>query len=586
MSLSIRPFTCSTVQKPIRTPFMRLVRLFIGRAFHGSGDSGEGELGFSVGLILSLLPLPGGFYSIFLLEKYSTLLQWMRGQRMGDPLAEAIPDEYFFIVLSMVVTAAVALWRWDSIFPDRRDYANLVPLPISTSNIFLANLAAILFLALVLALDVNAVSAVIFPVAISASVDNFSFFAQFLVVHLFVVLLASIFSFFFVFLTIGTLMVVLPHRAFGRISLYLRGALMGTLIALLATSFVVPSLLKHTPTNLVRFLPPAWFLGLCQLLRSRASPGLTLLGREAIVGLAIVIPGALVAYAVSYRKSFKRIPETSDIISANQGTGLSWIFRLLDQTVLNSKFQRGGYRFVMKTLMRSEHHGLFLAAFFGLGIVTASQFLFAAFGGKEVQADRLPSSEILAVPLVLSYCIVCGIRLAFEIPAELRANWIFRLSLDKSRHECIPLAIKIMLTFILPWVLGIVFPLYGYLWGWRVGLLQGIVVTLWSLFLGEILLLKFRKVPFTCSYPPFRDSALVLALSYVLGFFVFVVVTSKLEHWSLLNPAAMICFIVLPLTMWYVLSRLRQDIPEVDKELIFEENAGTGLELLDLKRGS
>jgi hypothetical protein len=585
MSHSIMGFTRSILQKTIRTPFMRLVRLFVGRAFHGSGDSGEGELGFSVGLVLSLLPLPGGFYSIFLLEKYSTLLQWMRGQRMSDSLAEAIPDEYFFIVLSMVVTAAVALWRWDSIFPDRRDYANLVPLPISTRNIFLANVAAILFLALVLALDVNAVSALIFPVAISASVDSFSFFAQFLVVHVVIVLLASIFSFFLVFFTIGMLMVVLPYRAFRKISLYLRSAMMGALIALLATSFVVPSLLNHTPKNLVRFLPPTWFLGLCQLLRGRASPALALLGYQALIGLAITVVGALVAYAISYYTSFKRIPETSDIISANQGTGLSWFFRLLDQTVLISKFQRGGYRFAMKTLMRSEHHGLVLGAFFGLGIVTASQFLFAAFRGKEVQAGHLPSFEILAVPLVLSYCMIVGIRLAFELPAELRANWIFRLSLDKSKHECIPLAVKIMLTFIVPWVLGILFPVYGYLWGWRVGLLQSIVVTLWSLLLGEFLLLKFRKVPFTCSYPPFRNSALVMALSYVLGFFVFVILTSKLEHWALVNPAAMVCFVVFPLTTWYVLSRLRQDIPAVDKELIFEENAGTGFELLDLKRG-
>ena len=41
-----------------------------------------------------------------------------------DPLLVALPDEYFFIVLSMTVTGAVAVWRWDAIFPDRRDYMN------------------------------------------------------------------------------------------------------------------------------------------------------------------------------------------------------------------------------------------------------------------------------------------------------------------------------------------------------------------------------------------------------------------------------------------------------------------------------
>ena len=95
--------------------------------------------------MLSLLALPGALYSTLLFEKYSTLLLWMRGQHNFDPVTATVPDEYFFIVLSMVVTGAVAVWRWDSIFPDRRDYVNLVPLPISTRVIFLANLTAILF---------------------------------------------------------------------------------------------------------------------------------------------------------------------------------------------------------------------------------------------------------------------------------------------------------------------------------------------------------------------------------------------------------------------------------------------------------
>ena len=80
-------------------------------------------------------------------DKYGSFLQWMLGHNHFDVLAIALPDEYFLIVLSMVVTGVVAVWRWDSIFPDRRDYANLVPLPISTRTIFLANLMAIFFVA-------------------------------------------------------------------------------------------------------------------------------------------------------------------------------------------------------------------------------------------------------------------------------------------------------------------------------------------------------------------------------------------------------------------------------------------------------
>jgi hypothetical protein len=558
----------------------------MGRVFHGSGDSAEGELGFGMGLVLALLPLPGGFYSLFLLEKYSTLLQWMRGHRMGDPLAEALPDEYFFIVLSIVVTGVIALWRWDSIFPDRRDYMNLVPLPIATRDIFLANLAAILFLAFVLAVDVNAVSALIFPIAVSASVDEFSFFAQFFGVHLLVVVLASVFSFFSIFVAVGALMVLLPYRAFRRISLYVRAALMAALIALLATSFGIPSMLKHLPHTPARFLPTVWFLGLCQWIRGRANPALVEMGSVALIATGIVIASAGLAYAISYRRCFVRIPETVDVIAVDRGTGMGWVFGALDKIVLRSQFQRSGYRFVMKTLARSERHGMVLGGFFGLGIVTASQFLFAALSDKTLAPGALPSAELLAIPLVLSYCAIVGVRVAFEVPAELRANWIFQLLLDRSNHESVALGLKVMLTFVLPWLCVIALPVYAYLWGLRVSLLASVIVAIWSLLLGEVLLVKFRKLPFTCSYPPFRDSAIVLVLCYVLGFFVFVILTAQLEHWALVNPPMMISFVVIPLTISYALSRFREDIPEVDKELIFEESAPAGFDLLALNRGS
>ena len=42
----------------------------------------------------------------------------------------------------MTVTGAIAVWRWDAIFPDRRDYMNMAHLPVATRTIFFANLLA------------------------------------------------------------------------------------------------------------------------------------------------------------------------------------------------------------------------------------------------------------------------------------------------------------------------------------------------------------------------------------------------------------------------------------------------------------
>src|SRR5579863_3765240 len=225
-------------------PFGRLVQIFVERIFRGGGDADTEGLDLGIGLVLTLLAMPGGFVSLLLFDKYGSLLQWLRGQHNVDTLLLTFPDEYFFIVLSMTVTGAVAVWRWDAIFPDRRDYMNLVPLPISTRAIFFANLVAVLFLVGLVAFDVNAASCILFPMVVGGSQSKFLFFVKFAVVHAVGVVLASVFAFFAVFSVLGLLMAVLPPRAFRRISAYIRGLVVVYLVAVLCTTFAVPDLLR------------------------------------------------------------------------------------------------------------------------------------------------------------------------------------------------------------------------------------------------------------------------------------------------------------------------------------------------------
>ena len=51
-------------------PFWRLVELFVARIFRGGGDSDSEGLDVGVGLVLTLLAVPGGFVSILLFDKY------------------------------------------------------------------------------------------------------------------------------------------------------------------------------------------------------------------------------------------------------------------------------------------------------------------------------------------------------------------------------------------------------------------------------------------------------------------------------------------------------------------------------------
>lgn len=569
----------------VRKPFPLLVGLSINRIFHSS-NAGEGELNIGMGLLLALLAVPGGFESIFLFDKYGSFLQWLRGQTKFDPLAAALPDEYFFIVLSMVVTGGLALWWWDSIFPDRRDFVNLVPLPIPTSTIFLANSVAILILTCLCAVDVNVASSILFPFCVGASQPSLSFMARFAGVHALVVVLASIFSFLAVFAITGLLMLMLPYTLFRRVSLYVRALIATLFLAALSTSFAVPGMILDVPRSsysLLRFLPSAWFLGFCQLLRGRADPSLAELGRMAIVALVLVCVVAPVAYSLSYRRCFVRLLELADAPPGHLGTRTSWIFHLLDCSILRTPFQRAGYRFVTKTLFRNEVHALALGGFIGLGVVFASRTLLSVFNGDG--NTSLPSADVLSIPLILSYCLLIGVRFVFDIPAHLPANWMFRFLLDKNSQESLAFARRVMLCFVSPWMLLLAFPAYLHFWGWTVALMHMGVVTIWFVLLTEVLLVGFRKLPFTCTYPPFQHSAVVSVIAYVLGYVAFTAMTSELESEALSSPVVGIVFLVISLGMWCIVHGVRRGFVEGDKDLIFEDMPAASFEVLHLTDG-
>jgi hypothetical protein len=564
-------------------PFWRMVQLFAARIFRGGGDSDSEGLDLGVGLVLTLLAMPGGFVSLLLLNKYGTFLQWLRGQTNVDPLLVALPDEYFFIVLSMTVTGAVAVWRWDAIFPDRRDYMNLVPLPISTRAIFFANLVAVLFLVGLVAVDVNAVSCILFPVVVAASQSKFLFFVKFAAVHGIGVLLASVFAFFAVFSMIGLLMAVLPPRTFRRISAYMRGVVVVCLVALLCTSFAVPQLLRRAPApRWIALIPSCWFLGLCQSLRARSGPVLTDLSRLALPALATVALVALCTYVVAYRRHFVRIAEIADTSARPRNSQGFRVGSLLDRLALRTRFQRAGFRFVTKTLLRSETHRLVLTAVGGLALVLASQALLDAFADAKSLRQAALTPDALSVPFILSFLVIVGLRIVFELPAELRSNWIFQLMVDPDRQECESLARRVILIFVLPWLLAISLPVYAYLEGWKVATLHTLLVVLWAVLLTNIVLIRFRKIPFTCTLPVFKQHSFVTLLSCCFGFLLYSVSTPEFESSALREPLRLLGLVPVVAVTWYIPHHLAKSAIDIEKRLIFEEAPTQTIEALRL----
>ena len=562
-------------------PFGRLVQVFVARIFRGGGDTDAEGLDLGVGLVLTLLALPGGFVSIFLFDKYGSLLQWLRGQTNVDTLLMAFSDEYFFIVLSMTVTGAIAVWRWDAIFPDRRDHMNLAHLPVATRTIFFANLLAVVFLVGLVAFDGNAASCVLFPMVVSASQGSLLFFIKFGLVHAVGVLLSSVFSFLAVFAILGLLMAILPPRFLRRVSAYARGLIVVYLVTLLCTSFVIPELLRRVkgPAPSWTLLFP-WFVSLCQLLRQRANPAMAELAKLCVPGITLLALFAFCVYAIGYRRHFVQISEIAEGTSV-QHVPLPWHWSALERLILRTPFQSGCFRFVGKTLLRSEAHRLVLTGVAGLALVLASQALMRAFEGIKSPQQAAMTSEALSIPFVVSFLLIIGLRVVFEIPSDLRANWTFQLMLDPDQ-ECEPLARKVIFVSILPWLLVITFAAYLYLKGPVVAVLHTLVVAAWSCLLTNVVLVRFRKLPFTCSLPVFKQHSIVILISLCFGFLIYAGSTAEFESSALSQPIRMLFLLPVAGVAWYIPHYLGKNTIDLERKLIFEETTTRTVELLRL----
>jgi len=394
--------------------------------------------------------------------------------------------------------------------------------------------------------------------------------------HAIEILLASVFSFFSVFAVAGLLMSVLPAQLFRRVSLLVRFLLGIVFLLLLVTVFAVPGLLDRSKLSAIEAIvqiPPFSFLGIARTIWGRGhEPSVIHMAAAALFATAAAIVIASITYVLSFRRSFIRIPETSDAGPLPQ-MRLSLPFSTpLQKLFLRSSSQRGCFGFSIATLLRSEGHLQIILAFAALGLVAAAASLNAPGGLRSLVSQPYPPTEFLAVPFVLAFCFLAGIRFAFEMPADLRASWIFKLWIDPDSQDARPIARRVLHTLTLSWLAPVTFAVTLYFFGWQNALLHIAIFIATTVLLGEILLVNFRKIPFTCPYPQFESTSGLVLVAYLFGFFLFASYLPELEHWSLSDPIRALIFIPLIAAGFVAIHLRRRQLLDMDKTLIFNES--------------
>jgi hypothetical protein len=568
----------------LERPFHRLVHHFVTRIFHGAGDGDD--LQFSIPALLGLLSAPSAFGAILLLNKYSTLRQFLMGIRDFDIYRAIIPDEYSFIVYSMVVTGAVVILKWDRLFPDRQDYDNLATLPLSTRQHFMASLIALLFLAALFAAVINGAASVIFPTAVTARFRTFWPFLELFTAHSAAVVLASFFACFALLLLMGVTLLITPKRYIRAVSLGVRILCALGLVGILSTVFTLPRLLGSGEVPWYAFLvPPVWFLDLNQMLlaEGRQQLGAGVLCLE-ITAITVVL--SLVIYAVTYYREYIQIPERGGGLDFGGGRdSYSLVRRIWDAAALRSSFEVATYHFAVKTLFRSEKHCLLFGTAAAIGFFMAAQTLSGALAAPPPNSVGGPIDErLLSVSLIMAYCTIVSLRAVFDLPSDRKANWIFRAILDLNRHDGRSVAVKVMLSVVASWLIVIGLPLHVVLWGWTTALLHTAYVLMSSLVLAELLLIRFQKIPFTCTYTASRDKVLVRIVLGFSGLVAFTELNSGLEASLLQNPirfAAYSWFYMM--AVWFI-RVYRAGLPPAERVLIFEDRPLPVVQLLNISK--
>jgi hypothetical protein len=553
-----------------RTPFYRLVAHFLARLVRGGNDAASAEFELGIGGLLGLLAAPGAFSCLLLLDKYSysNILSYMLSRRAPDPYLVSYPDKYLFVAVAMAVTGIITVLKWDRLLPDSQDYMNLAPLPLASRTILLANATAIAIAVLVCLIDVNGVSAILFPLFVTAAAQTtFGVFLQFAAIHAACMILASFFTFCAVFALLGILAAFLPRSAFRAVSSWVRAAVLVGCIVLLVSGYLGPSRITSiVGVAWLRYLPSFWYLGLYQSWQHRRAFDLVPAMHLALPGVATAFLLMLLAHGLSYRRRFASVLEGLRHPPAQRLSAL--LLRLLGLFAGGAAgFPKACHQLVIRALLRNEAHRLCLAVSIALGWLLALENFFDGTGTGALQA-----------PLAATYFLIMGLRLAFDIPVTVPANWIFRAVLNPHENQSQGVARQVMLSFLAPLVWLPWLALSWALWGWRAAILETAYLAALSLCLIEVLLHSYRKIPLTCPLPGFRENLPLLCLLQVLGFEVFTRLGAALEQALLKDPAFFLCVPLVLAGAWF--ARRRWSHEEIG--LVFENLRRPAVERLNL----
>jgi hypothetical protein len=560
-----------------RQPWFILARHFLERYFDTEVDTGELRTG--VPALLGFAAAPGLVACALLFDKYSTLRGWFMGVFTLDRDLETLPDKYIFLTLAFVISGLATVFKWDSLFPDRKDYMILAPLPLSPMAIFASKFAALVLFVVVFATAVNIAGTIFFPAVVLGNTGTASTMLRYLVSHITATMAASLAGSLLVIATAGFLLNVLPAAAMRRASSWLQ---FGFLVLFLTQLFLAPQVayklfeFYEGPEWRLLLFPPMWFVGLYEQILGRSSMDLSRWADWSRSALLISAALSCVFYLASYFRHFSRTGETSDA-----GVAPSRTWRLIP--LPKDAREAAVVDFVKQTISRSGVHRIVLRVFLGLACAVIVQQLIGEFI-VGLPKSRGVAPMALSSPLVVSFFLLVGLRLLLEIPADRQAAWAFHIALDETATQPVLRGVRRVLFEIgvVAWII-VIAPVNIVLLGAAVGIAHTIFCLVVSLLFLDGLLFTYQKIPFTCSMSEDRTYLGLAFAAWVAVFLVYAYVVTIIETSLLQGVARFVIALCVLFGVWMYLQVRKRNWATLNTKLDLKGGTPPVVMTLDLQ---
>ncbi len=407
----------------------------------------------------ALLATPLLFNTVTWTSRYP----WLR-RRSLEVLHDAVlADRLFFVTWPMLVMWLVGALLWEALFPDKTDQQVLGVLPVSSRMVAAARLTAAWTAAAVLLIGIVVPPALAYGLTGGAhpSVGPRLGIAAGQITASFA---AGLFAFSSLLAVRGALVCVVGAATAARAAVVLQ---LLSVVLLVETFLFLPGLMPAAARALGTgdgpwWAPPVWFIGIYATFAGPRAATLAPLAPIAVTALALSLTAAAAVYLIPAQWNARRVMEVVEPRRRWQPLGacLAIIGR-----VLPTRDARAIFAFAVTSVVRNRRALMTLATYLGVGLAVAGTRLLAAKArGRPLPLDA-PVDYLVAIPLVLTFFLVLGVRAAFAVPTDLGANWIFRLAGPREASAHAPAAKLACGVIAVAPVTALVVTLGGWLWG-------------------------------------------------------------------------------------------------------------------------